>query len=257
LRLEKCDCGSLEIYKGKNLIVRGVTKNGLYSLVGQTIIVDSTNVVTDDNTKLWHHRLTHICQKGLEELTKQGAFRQGRIEPLKFCENCVLGRANRQKFLASTHSSNAALDCVHADLWGPSRTESHEEARYFLSLIDDFSRKVWVYFLKYKNEVVKVFEEWKFLVETQTRRKVKKLRTDNELEFYDERFKTLCKKSGTARHLTMRGTPQQNALMERFNRTILESVRCILNHASLPNSFWVKGYKHYCLLHIQKPINCH
>ena len=60
----KCDHGSLEIYKGKNLIIRGVRYNGLYSLVGQTIVFYSANVVTDDNTKLWHYRLTHISQNG-------------------------------------------------------------------------------------------------------------------------------------------------------------------------------------------------
>ena len=60
----KCDRGSLETNKGKNLIMRGVRKNRLYSLVGQTIVVDSTNIVTDDNTNLWHHKLTHISKKG-------------------------------------------------------------------------------------------------------------------------------------------------------------------------------------------------
>ena len=151
--------------------MRGIRKNGLYSLVGQTIVVDSANVVTDDNTKLWHHRLVHITRKGLEKLAKQGVCRKGGIKPLKFCEHYVLSKAKRQKFPTNTHSSNAALDYMHADLWGPSRTESHRGARYFLSLVDDFFRKVWVYFLKYKNEVFKVFEEWKILVETQTGRK--------------------------------------------------------------------------------------
>ena len=71
--------------------MRGVRKNELYSLVGQTIFVVSTNVVIDDNTKLWHHRLAHI----MEELAKQGVFGQDKIEPLKFCEHCVLGKAKR------------------------------------------------------------------------------------------------------------------------------------------------------------------
>ena len=75
--------------------MRGIRKNGLYSLVGQTIVVDSANVVTDDNTKLWHHRLVHITRKGLEKLAKQGVFGQDKIEPLKFCEHCVLGKAKR------------------------------------------------------------------------------------------------------------------------------------------------------------------
>ena len=63
-----------------------------------------------------------------------------------------------------------------------------------------------------------MFEEWKILVETQTGRKVKKLRTDNGLEFCDDRFKTLCKQNGIAIHLTVRGTPQQNGLVERSTK---------------------------------------
>ena len=201
------------------------------------LFVDSSNIVIDDNTQLWHHRLAHISQKGLEKLAKQGVCRKGGIKPLKFCEHYVLSKAKRQKFPTNTHSSDATLDYVHAYLWGSSRIESHGGARYFLSLVDDFSRKVWVYFLKHENEGVKVFEEWKILVETQIGRKVKKLRTNNELEFCDERFKTLCKQNGITKHLIMRGTPQQNDLVERFNRTILEKVRCMLNHVGLPKSF--------------------
>ena len=161
----------------------------------------------------------------------------------------MLGKAKRLKFPTSTHTSNATLDYVHADLWGPSRTESHGGARYFLSLVDDFSRKVWVHFLKHKNEAFKVFEEWKVLVETQTGRKLRKLRTDNGLEFCDDKFKTLCKENGIARHLTVRGTPQQNGLVERFNRTILERVRCMLNHSGLPKSFWAEAVSTavYCI----------
>jgi len=103
--------------------------------------------------------LAYISQKGQEELAKQDVFGQGKIKPLKFYEHCVLGKAKRQKFPTNTHSSDATLDYVHAYLWGSSRIESHGGARYFLSLVDDFSIKVWVYFLKHKNEVVKVFEE--------------------------------------------------------------------------------------------------
>ena len=81
----------------------------------------------------------------LDELAKQDGFGQGRFEPLKLCEHCVLSKAKRQKFPTSTHFRNAALDYMHANLWGPLRTESHGGARYFPSLVDDFSKKVWVW----------------------------------------------------------------------------------------------------------------
>jgi len=56
-------------------------------------------------------------------------------------------------------------------------------SRYMLTFIDDFSRKVWAYFLKEKSEAFKVFKEWKALLENQTGKKIKRLRTDNGLEF--------------------------------------------------------------------------
>nr|KYP63308.1 Retrovirus-related Pol polyprotein from transposon TNT 1-94 [Cajanus cajan] len=160
-----------------------------------------------------------------------------------------MGKASRLKFSTSTHSSGGVLDYVHSDLWGPSRTESHGGARYFLSIVDDFSRKVWVYFLKQKNEVFDRFKEWKVLVETQIGRNLKKLRTDNGLEFCDEKFSKFCRENGVARHKTVRGTPQKNGLVERFNRTILERVRCMLNHAGLPKSFWAEAVSSavYCI----------
>ncbi|GKD75975.1 retrotransposon protein, putative, ty1-copia subclass [Tanacetum coccineum] len=74
--------------------------------------------------------------------------------------------------------------------------------RYFLSIVDDYSRRVWVYFLRHKNEAFSKFKEWKQLVENQTGRKLKKLRTDNGLEFCNQEFNNLCKESGITRHLT-------------------------------------------------------
>lgn len=70
----------------------------------------------------------------------------------------------------------------------PSRVPSHSEARYFLYFIDDFSRKVWVYILKSKDKSFAKFKEWKALIETYTGRKIKRLITDNGLEFCSEEF---------------------------------------------------------------------
>ena len=106
-------------------------------------------------------------------------------------------------------------------------------ARYFLTFIDDNSRKVWIYFLKNKSDTFLKFKEWKILVETQTGRKVKKLRTDNGLEFLSNDFNSFCQKESMATHRTVRYTPQQNGLAERMNKTILERVRCMLSSSRL------------------------
>nr|GEU35870.1 hypothetical protein [Tanacetum cinerariifolium] len=81
----------------------------------------------------------------------------------------------------------------------------------------------------------------KQLVENQTGRAVRKLRTDNGLEFCNREFKQLCVESGIARHLTVVGMPQQNGLAERMNRTLMDKVRCLLIQSRLPKTFWVEA----------------
>lgn len=135
-----------------------------------------------------------------------------------------MGKHKRVGFAQGTHNTKGILDYIHSDLWGPSQVPSHGGHRYMLTIIDDYSRKVWPYFIHHKNEVFKCFKDWKVLVENQTGRKVKKLRTDNGLEFCEKSFTDFCTEHGIARHFTVVGKPQQNGVAERMNRTILEKV---------------------------------
>ncbi|GJR15633.1 retrovirus-related pol polyprotein from transposon TNT 1-94 [Tanacetum coccineum] len=178
------------------------------------------------------------CVYSLDGWAESGEASVGKLE---FCENCVLGKSTRVSFGRGQHTTEGVIDYVHADLWGPSRVESMSGCRYFLSIVDDYSRRVWVHFLRHKNEAFSKFKEWKQLVENQTGRKLKKLRTDNGLEFCNQEFNNLCKESGIARHLTVAGTPQQNGLAERMNRTLLNKVRCLLIQSGLPDSFWAEA----------------
>ncbi|KAL5557135.1 hypothetical protein UlMin_039371 [Ulmus minor] len=130
------------------------------------------------------------------------------------------------------------LGYVHSDLWGPSQKESLGGGKYFISFIDDCSRKVWVFILKNKSDAFGKFKEWKKMVEVQTGKKLKKLRTDNGLEFLNYEFDQFCKDEGIVRHKTVPYTPQQNGLAERMNRTLLERVRCMLLEGGVPKRFW-------------------
>nr|AAC62132.1 copia-like retroelement pol polyprotein [Arabidopsis thaliana] len=106
---------------------------------------------------------------------------------------------------------------------------------------NDWSRKVWVYFLKTKDEAFASFTEWKKMVETQSERKLKHLRTDNGLEFCNHKFDEVCKKEGIVRHRTCTYTPQQNGVAERLNRTIMNKVRSMLSESGLDKKFWAKA----------------
>ena len=240
----KMQNGRVKVIKGSLMVLSGIMKeNCVYSLDGWAESgVASVGIQEKESlAQVWHKRLGHISEAGLHELERREVLGKKGLGKLEFCENCVLGKSTRVSFSRGQHTTEGVIDYVHADLWGPSRVESMSGCRYFLSIVDDYSRRVWVHFLRHKNEAFSKFKEWKQLVENQTGRKLKKLRTDNGLEFCNQEFNNLCKESGIARHLTVAGTPQQNGLAERMNRTLLNKVRCLLIQSGLPDSFWAEA----------------
>ncbi|KAL0424733.1 UNVERIFIED_CONTAM: Retrovirus-related Pol polyprotein from transposon TNT 1-94 [Sesamum radiatum] len=232
--------GIMKIMKGSLTVFKADKRRNLYVCTVDYDILTAS--VTDfDKTSLWHKRLGHISQKGLELLQKEGVLID-KIEKLKFCDECVMGKQHKVQFPASQNpnpvSSSCILDYVHADVWGPSNISTHGGNKYFLSIIDNFSRKVFVFLMKHKSDVFEKFRKWKILVENQTGKKLKVLRTDNGLEFCNQSFSNLCDECGIKRHKTNPYTPQQNGVAERMNRTLLEKVRCMLISSGLPKSFW-------------------
>ena len=91
------------------------------------------------------------------------------------------------------------------------------------------------------------------MIEKQTRKQIKCLRTDNGLEFCSDEFDALCKSKGIVRHHTVVGTPQKNGVVKRMNRTIMEKVHCMLSNAKLSKSFWVESASTTCFLINQSP----
>lgn len=85
--------------------------------------------------------------------------------------------------LDSSSYSNGIFDLIHCDLWGPYRTTALCGTRYFLTIIDDHSRAVWVYLLKDKTSVSRHIKDFLALVNKQFSKKVKTIRSDNGTEF--------------------------------------------------------------------------
>ncbi|KAL0417179.1 UNVERIFIED_CONTAM: Retrovirus-related Pol polyprotein from transposon TNT 1-94 [Sesamum latifolium] len=112
-------------------------------------------IMKDDKASLWHRRLGHISLKGLDLLHKNGLL-PDKFKDLNFCNDCVLGKQHKVHFPASPYpnspTSNGILDYVYADVWGPSNVETHGGNLYFLSIIDNMSRKVFVFLMKQKGD---------------------------------------------------------------------------------------------------------
>lgn len=171
----------------------------------------------------------HVNEKGLRELNRQGVLQLKQVSDLPICEHCILGKSTRVNFAKGLHCTKDKLEYIHLDLWGPERVNTHGGARYFLSIVDDYSRKVWLHFLKNKGKTVEKFKKWLTLVQNKIGKKVKTIRTNRGLEFVNQQFNELCTSSGIVRHVTVGYIPQQNGLAERMNKTILERVRCLLS----------------------------
>ena len=182
-----------------------------------------------------------MSQKGMKELEKQGLFGHDQVSQLEFCENCVFGKATKLKFTTGKHETKQTLDHIHSNIWGPSQIPSHGGARYFITFINDYSRKLWVYILKHKSEALDKFKEWIALMENQIGRKVKRLRIDNGLEYCSNEFDEFYRKLGIVRHKTVRNTPKQNGLAEMINRTLIEKVRCMPVSSNLSKHFWAEA----------------
>jgi transposase InsO family protein len=109
---------------------------------------------------------------------------------------------------------------------------------YYVSFIDDYSRKTWIYFLKYKYEVFSKFKELKALIENLYERKIKILRSDNGGEYTSKEFLNFYRDVGIKRELTTPYNPQQNGVAERKNRTIMEAVNTMIHDQDIPMCLW-------------------
>ncbi|CAM8963279.1 unnamed protein product [Rhodiola kirilowii] len=230
--------GVREVSKDGKVLIKGVNRGGLYHVITSPEI-NFSQPKTKSNAKIeiWHARLGHIGNKGLHHLHKNGLINCVPTD-LSFCETCIFGKKSAHNFKRSSFTVNKPLEYIHSDLWGPAQVLTIGGRNYFLSLIDHYSRKVWIYLLKTKDEAFANFKAWKTMVESQSNLKVKCLRTDNGLEFCNKAFDDFCAENGIKRHHTVPGTPQQNGTAERMNRTLLEKVRCMLISSGLKPSLW-------------------
>uniref|UniRef100_A0A2N9EGT6 CCHC-type domain-containing protein n=1 Tax=Fagus sylvatica TaxID=28930 RepID=A0A2N9EGT6_FAGSY len=191
----KSENGIMKVSKGAMVVMTGQKiSSNVYKLLGNTILggVAAVAESEDDDTLLWHMRLGHISERGMRELHKRNLLTGIKSCKLDFCKYCIMGKQCRVRFKTATHKTKGILDYVHSDIWGPVRTPSKGGAQYFMSFIDDYSRKAWVYFLKNKSEAFAKFKIWKAEVENQTGRKIKCLRTDNGTEYRDGDFLKFC-----------------------------------------------------------------
>ena len=165
---------------------------------------------------------------------------------LKTCDYCLFGKQHRVYFHTPSTRKPNVLDLVYSDVCGPIDVESLGGNKYFVTFINDASRKLWVYFLKTKDQVFEHFKKFHAMAEREKGKLLKCLRTDNGGEYTSNKFKSYCSEKGIRHAKIVPGTPQQNGVVERMNRTIVEKVRCMLRMANLPKLVWCATVQTVC-----------
>ncbi|CAI7808017.1 unnamed protein product [Closterium sp. NIES-53] len=201
----------------------------------------------------WHERLCHVNFPLLQKLLKDGSLKglevKGAVKEIGSCPTCLETKFTKFPFSSGTGPAKAPLSLVHMDVVGPTRAPSLSGSRYFLTIVDDHTRAVWVYPLKTKGEVAAaVLKEWMPRAQRESGHKVKVIRTDNGGEFIGADFEAVLKKKGIQHQLTVPYNPQQNGVAERFNRTLQEGARTLLGRAGLPDPFWVTALRQVALV---------
>ena len=123
----------------------------------------------------------HIGEKDIRTLHSKGMVEgvSNCTPDFDFCEHCIYGKQNRLRFPSGVTRAKGILNLIHSDVFGPVPVPSLGKFMYYVSFIDDFSRNTWIYFPRKKSKVSDKFKEFKALVENQTEKKKKILRTDN------------------------------------------------------------------------------
>ena len=121
---------------------------------------------------------------------------------------------------------------------------THGGNRYIFVVIDDHTRYMWSILLKQKSDAFCKFKRLRSLVESETGEKIQTFRTDRGGEFVNHEFNSYCDGAGIRRHLTAPYTPQQNGVVERRNRTLMEMAWSLLKHMSMPNYLWGEAIRH-------------
>jgi transposase InsO family protein len=106
-----------------------------------------------------------------------------------------------------TYRAKVPLEIVHSDICGPMQTPPTRGSTCFLTVIDEFSRKTWIYFLKHKSDALGCFQQFNSLVEKQSGYYIKVLKADRGGEYVSREFHNICKDHGIHKQFTVRYTP--------------------------------------------------
>ncbi|GJS55134.1 retrovirus-related pol polyprotein from transposon TNT 1-94 [Tanacetum coccineum] len=199
---------------------------------------------------LWHRRLSHLNFGAINHLARHGLVRG--LPKLKFekdhlCSACALGKSSKKSHKPKSEDTNQEkLYLLHMDLCGPMRVASVNGKKYILVIVDDYSRFTWVKCLRSKDEAPAFIINFLKMIQVRLKETVRRIRTDNGTEFVNQTLREYYEKVGISHETSVARSPQQNGVVERRNRTLIEAARTMLIYAKAPLFLWAEAVATAC-----------
>lgn len=152
----------------------------------------------------------------------------GSIKKSFLCTICPASRQNRLPFHDSCIETNHPFDLLHIDILGPYVHKTYSRCNFFLTVVDDFTRVTWVYLMTNKNDCVACLCQLFRSIQTQFDKKVKVVRTDNAKELCEGKMRDIYHELGIEQQKSCTNTPQQNGVVERKHKHLLETARLFI-----------------------------
>jgi transposase InsO family protein len=143
-------------------------------------------------------------------------------------------------------TTDKPLELLHMDLFGPIAYISIGGSKYCLVIVDDYSRFTWVFFLQEKSQTQETLKGFLRRAQNEFRLRIKKIRTDNGTKFKNSQFEGFLEEEGIKHEFSSPYTPQQNGVVERKNRTLVDMARTILDEYKTPDRFWAEAINTAC-----------
>ena len=235
-----------EIIKGNMVIARAEKSRNLWILQGRMVSPGHQSAhVAKALLDLWHKRLEHAMRRSIQKLSDKSMVTgleiidTGTTEANEPCASYLKGKSTQSVISKKSDVDNLRrLYRLFSDVCGPFDVEGQSKCHYSVTLIDGFSHYMRVKPIRTKDEALKVLVDWITRAEVETSEKTNILRTDGGGEYMGKDFQEWLKSRGIHHELTNPGTPQENGVAERLNRTILDMMRTMMFQSELPKFLW-------------------
>ncbi|KAJ9557362.1 hypothetical protein OSB04_011976 [Centaurea solstitialis] len=239
--------------EGKELLV-GSRRTNLYTIrLQHKLQCSSSCLITRSSLRqavLWHKRLSHLNFRYIDKIVKHQlvfGIPMIKFEQEEMCLGCEKGKMKRASHPPKPEQeSKSPLSLLHMDLCGPMKYQSLAGRKYILVIVDDFSRYTWTKFLKTKDETSSLIINFIKAVQVQLKLPVQTVRTNNGTEFKNIVLKSFYNSFGITQTFSAARTPEQNGVVERRNRTLVEAARSMLAENQLPQYLWAEAVNTAC-----------